>query len=49
MARAPLRVLTYPVRMAGPDEIWLPLVDEPVGDIVARIQAEDPEIGRAHV
>ena len=32
--------------MAGPEEIWLPLVDEPVGDIVARIQAEDPEIER---
>jgi len=32
--------------MAGPDEIWLPLVDEPVGDIVARLQAEDPEIAR---
>src|SRR5439155_21553674 len=32
--------------MTGPEEIWLPLVDEPVGDIVARIQAEDPEIDR---
>jgi hypothetical protein len=32
--------------MAGPDEIWLPLVDEPVGDIVVRLQAEDPEIDR---
>jgi len=32
--------------MAGSEEIWLPLVDEPVGDIVARIQAEDPEIDR---
>ena len=32
--------------MAGHEEIWLPLVDEPVGDIVARIQAEDPEIDR---
>ena len=32
--------------MAGPEEIWLPLVDEPVGDIVARLQAEDPEIDR---
>jgi hypothetical protein len=32
--------------MAGPEEIWLPLVDEPVGDIVARLQAEDPEIER---
>jgi hypothetical protein len=32
--------------MAGPEEVWLPFVDEPVGDIVARIQAEDPEIDR---
>jgi transglutaminase-like putative cysteine protease len=32
--------------MAGPEEVWLPLVDEPVGNIVARIQAEDPEIER---
>jgi hypothetical protein len=32
--------------MADSEEIWLPLVDEPVGDIVAQIQAEDPEIGR---
>jgi hypothetical protein len=36
----------YSVWMADPDEIWLPLVDEPVGDIVARLQAEDPEIDR---
>jgi hypothetical protein len=34
----------YSVWVAGPEEVWLPLVDEPVGDIVARIQAEDPEI-----
>jgi hypothetical protein len=32
--------------MAGPEEVWLPLVDEPVGDIVTRLQAEDPEIDR---
>ncbi len=32
--------------MAGPEEIWLPLVDEPVGNIVAQIQAEDPDIDR---
>ena len=30
--------------MAGAEEVWLPLVDEPVGDIVAQIQAEDPDI-----
>ncbi len=46
MAHTPPRFLTYSVRMAGPEEVWLPLVDEPVGDIVARIQAEDPEIER---
>jgi hypothetical protein len=34
------------VRVAESEEVWLPLVDEPVGDIVAQIQAEDPEIDR---
>jgi hypothetical protein len=34
------------VLVADSEEIWLPLVDEPVGDIVAQIQAEDPEIDR---
>jgi hypothetical protein len=28
------------------DDVWLPLVDEPIGTIVARIEARDPEIGR---
>lgn len=32
--------------MAGAEEVWLPLVDEPVGDIVARLQAEDPELDK---
>jgi hypothetical protein len=32
--------------MAEQDEIWLPLVDEPIGGIVAKIQADDPEIER---
>jgi hypothetical protein len=32
--------------MVGLDEFWLPLVDEPIGTIVARIQEEDAEIGR---
>jgi hypothetical protein len=27
------------------DDVWLPLVDEPIGVIVERIQAETPEIG----
>lgn len=26
------------------DDLWLPLVDEPLGEIVARIQAEDTQI-----
>ena len=26
------------------DEIWIPLVDEPIGSIVAQLQAEHPEI-----
>jgi hypothetical protein len=28
------------------DEVWIPLVDEPIGGIVARIQEEHPEIDR---
>jgi hypothetical protein len=27
-------------------EIWLPLVDEPIGSIVQKIQQDDPEIDR---
>ncbi|MDX6487355.1 MAG: hypothetical protein QOF43_2508 [Gaiellaceae bacterium] len=30
--------------MADTDELWIPLVDEPIGSIVQQIQAEDPEI-----
>src|SRR5918994_3130340 len=26
------------------EDVWLPLVDEPLGEIVARIQAEDTQI-----
>jgi hypothetical protein len=32
--------------MSAPDDIWIPLVDEPIGGIVERIQREDSEIGR---
>ena len=32
--------------MAAPEDIWLPLVDEPIGSIVNEIQAGDPEIDR---
>jgi len=26
------------------DDLWIPLVDEPIGTVVAEIQSEDPEI-----
>jgi hypothetical protein len=26
------------------EDLWLPIVDEPIGELVARMQAEDPEI-----
>lgn len=33
--------------MSSPEpEVWLPLVDEPIGSIVAEVQRDDPEIGR---
>ncbi|MGZ8783261.1 MAG: hypothetical protein ACXWZB_07155 [Gaiellaceae bacterium] len=32
--------------MTEHEEIWLPLVDEPIGGIVAQVQADDPEIER---
>jgi hypothetical protein len=33
--------------VTGPeDEIWFPLVDEPIGSIVEQMQEEDAEIGR---
>ncbi|MFY9578509.1 MAG: hypothetical protein WAQ33_04220 [Gaiellaceae bacterium] len=32
--------------MPGAEEIWLPLVDEPIGSIVRQIQQDDPEIDR---
>ena len=37
-------ISAYPLRMADLEEIWVPLVDEPIGAIVQRIQAENPEI-----
>ena len=30
--------------MADQDDIWIPLVDEPIGSIVAQVQAENPDI-----
>ena len=32
--------------MTEHEEIWLPLVDEPIGSIVEQVQADDPEIAR---
>jgi hypothetical protein len=32
--------------MAGPEELWMPVVDEPIGSLVAQIQEEDPELDR---
>jgi hypothetical protein len=32
--------------MSAPDDIWIPLVDEPIGGIVERIQRENPDIGK---
>jgi hypothetical protein len=32
--------------MSAPHDVWIPLVDEPIGAIVAEIQEADPEIGR---
>jgi hypothetical protein len=30
--------------MSRPEELWIPLVDEPIGSIVAQLQDEDPEL-----
>jgi hypothetical protein len=32
--------------MSVEDELWIPLVDEPIGTIVQQLQNEDPEIGK---
>jgi hypothetical protein len=29
----------------APEDIWIPLVDEPIGSIVAQLQDEHPDIG----
>jgi hypothetical protein len=36
----------YPWRVADLEQIWLPLVDEPIGIIVQKLQDDDPEIER---
>jgi hypothetical protein len=28
------------------EDLWLPIVDEPIGELVARLQVEDPEISK---
>jgi len=30
--------------LSSPEEIWVPLVDEPIGSLVAAIEAESPEL-----
>jgi hypothetical protein len=30
--------------VARPEDLWIPLVDEPIGSIVGRVQEEDPEL-----
>ena len=32
--------------MSAPDDIWIPLVDEPIGGIVEQIQRDNPDIGK---
>jgi hypothetical protein len=32
--------------MADLENLWIPLVDEPLGEIIEQIQRENPEIGR---
>jgi len=32
--------------VTGPEEIWFPLVDEPIGSIVQQLQGEDAEIAK---
>jgi hypothetical protein len=39
-------MITYTHCVAGAEEVWIPLVDEPIGSIVEQLQAEDPEIGK---
>ena len=32
--------------MSDSEEIWVPLVDEPIGSIVEQLQTDDPELAR---
>ena len=38
--------MSHSLAMSERDAIWIPLVDEPIGDIVRRIEAEDSSIAR---
>jgi hypothetical protein len=40
------RVLIYPCGVSSYEDVWLPLVDEPIGSIVAGIQEGNDEINR---
>src|SRR5206468_3870516 len=40
------RMIAYTGGVTGAEEIWFPLVDEPIGAIVGQLQGEDPEILR---
>ena len=32
--------------MAAPEDLWIPLVDEPIGRIVEQIERENPDVAR---
>jgi hypothetical protein len=36
--------MSDPSGMSEREDVWIPLVDEPIGDIVDRIQRENPEV-----
>jgi hypothetical protein len=42
--RHDLRRTSYSLLMPDLEDIWVPLVDEPIGSIVQRIQSENPEV-----
>jgi hypothetical protein len=46
MATRGRRNRVYPWRVSGLEELWVPLVDEPIGGIVARIQTQNADIDR---
>ena len=36
----------HPSSMPGQEDFWIPLVDEPIGSIVAQVQEDDPALER---